>query len=144
MPNIFIKRKFDEMKIGEFSEFIHFGLTSQDINNTSIPLSIKDFIPNYFEKINLVLSEIDNKVEEYSDIPMLARTHGQPASPTRLGKEFKVFSVRIKEQLNVLKKIPHSCKFGGATGNFNAHQVCLLYTSPSPRDLSTSRMPSSA
>ena len=119
----FIKRKFDEMKIGEFSEFIHFGLTSQDINNTSIPLSIKDFIPNYFEKINLVLSEIDNKVEEYSDIPMLARTHGQPASPTRLGKEFKVFSVRIKEQLNVLKKIPHSCKFGGATGNFNAHQV---------------------
>ena len=119
----FIKRKFDEMKIGEFSEFIHFGLTSQDINNTSIPLSIKDFIPNYFEKINLVLSEIDNKVEGYSDIPMLARTHGQPASPTRLGKEFKVFSVRIKEQLNVLKKIPHSCKFGGATGNFNAHQV---------------------
>ena len=119
----FIKRKFDEMKIGEFSEFIHFGLTSQDINNTSIPLSIKDFIPNYFEKINLVLSEIDNKIEEYSDIPMLARTHGQPASPTRLGKEFKVFSVRIKEQLNVLKKIPHSCKFGGATGNFNAHQV---------------------
>ena len=119
----FIKRKFDEMKIGEFSEFIHFGLTSQDINNTSIPLSIKDFIPNYFEKINLVLSEIDNKVEEYSDIPMLARTHGQPASPTRLGKEFKVFSVRIEEQLNVLKKIPHSCKFGGATGNFNAHHV---------------------
>ncbi|MBT27994.1 MAG: adenylosuccinate lyase [Flavobacteriaceae bacterium] len=119
----FIKRKFDEMKIGEFSEFVHFGLTSQDINNTSIPLSIKDFIPNYFEKINLVLSEIDNKVEGYSDIPMLARTHGQPASPTRLGKEFKLFSVRIKEQLNVLKKIPHSCKFGGATGNFNAHQV---------------------
>lgn len=119
----FIKRKFDEMKIGEFSEFIHFGLTSQDINNTSIPLSIKDFIPNYFEKINLVLSEIDDKVEGYSDIPMLARTHGQPASPTRLGKEFKVFSVRIKEQLYVLKKIPHSCKFGGATGNFNAHQV---------------------
>ena len=119
----FIKRKFDEMNIGEFSEFVHFGLTSQDINNTSIPLSIKDFIPNYFEKINLVLSEIDNKVEGYSDIPMLARTHGQPASPTRLGKEFKVFSVRIKEQLNVLKKIPHSCKFGGATGNFNAHQV---------------------
>ncbi|MAV14090.1 MAG: adenylosuccinate lyase [Flavobacteriaceae bacterium] len=119
----FIKRKFDEMKISEFSEFIHFGLTSQDINNTSIPLSIKDFIPKYFEKINLVLSEIDDKVEEYSNIPMLARTHGQPASPTRLGKEFKVFSVRIKEQLNVLKKIPHSCKFGGATGNFNAHQV---------------------
>ena len=119
----FIKRKFDEMKIGEFSEFIHFGLTSQDINNTSIPLSIKDFIPNYFEKINLVLSEIDDKVKGYSDIPMLARTHGQPASPTRLGKEFKVFSVRIKEQINVLKKIPHSCKFGGATGNFNAHQV---------------------
>jgi len=119
----FIKRKFDEMKIGKFSEFIHFGLTSQDINNTSIPLSIKDFIPNYFEKINLVLSEIDDKVEGYSDIPMLARTHGQPASPTRLGKEFKVFSVRIKEQINVLKKIPHSCKFGGATGNFNAHQV---------------------
>ena len=119
----FIKRKFDEMKIGEFSEFIHFGLTSQDINNTAIPLSIKDFIPHYFEKINLVLSELDNKVDEYSDIPMLARTHGQPASPTRLGKEFKVYSVRIREQLNVLKTIPHSCKFGGATGNFNAHQV---------------------
>jgi len=71
----------------------------------------------------LVLSELDNKVDEYSDIPMLARTHGQPASPTRLGKEFKVYSVRIREQLNVLKTIPHSCKFGGATGNFNAHQV---------------------
>ena len=119
----FIKRKFNEMKISEFSEFIHFGLTSQDINNTAIPLSIKDFIPHYFEKINLVLAEIDDKVVEYSDIPMLARTHGQPASPTRLGKEFKVFSVRIKEQLKVLKKIPHSCKFGGATGNFNAHHV---------------------
>ena len=87
----FIKRKFGEMKIGEFSEFVHFGLTSQDINNTSIPLSIKDFIPNYFEKINLVLSEIDDKVERYSDIPMLARTHGQPASPTRLGKSLKFF-----------------------------------------------------
>lgn len=119
----FIKRKFNEMKISEFSEFIHFGLTSQDINNTAIPLSIKDFIPHYFEKINLVLAEIDDKVVEYSDIPMLARTHGQPASPTRLGKEFQVFSVRIKEQLKVLKKIPHSCKFGGATGNFNAHHV---------------------
>lgn len=119
----FIKKEFDRLELQEYKEFIHFGLTSQDINNTSIPLSIKDFIPYYFEKINLVLSEIDNKVEEYSDIPMLARTHGQPASPTRLGKEFKVFSVRIEEQLNVLKKIPHSCKFGGATGNFNAHQV---------------------
>ena len=119
----FIKRKFNEMKISEFSEFIHFGLTSQDINNTAIPLSIKDFIPHYFEKINLVLAEIDDKIVEYSDIPMLARTHGQPASPTRLGKEFEVFSVRIKEQLKVLKKIPHSAKFGGATGNFNAHHV---------------------
>ena len=120
----FIKEKFDAFSISEFKEFIHFGLTSQDINNTAIPLSIKEamndvFVPGYFELID----KISSLVEEWKDIPMLARTHGQPASPTRLGKEFEVFVVRLKEQFNLLNDIPSAAKFGGATGNFNAHKV---------------------
>ena len=120
----FIKEKFDAFGISEFKEFIHFGLTSQDINNTAIPLSIKEamndvFVPGYFELID----KISSLVEEWKDIPMLARTHGQPASPTRLGKEFEVFVVRLKEQFNLLNDIPSAAKFGGATGNFNAHKV---------------------
>ncbi len=120
----FIKEKFDTIGIVEFKEFIHFGLTSQDINNTAIPLSIKEamkdvFVPGYFELIH----KISSLVEEWKDIPMLARTHGQPASPTRLGKEFEVFVVRLKEQFNLLNDIPRAAKFGGATGNFNAHKV---------------------
>ncbi|MGY0408465.1 MAG: adenylosuccinate lyase [Polaribacter sp.] len=120
----FIKEKFDALHLEKFKEFIHFGLTSQDINNTAIPLSIKEamnavFIPQYFE----LLERLQELVIEWKDIPMLARTHGQPASPTRLGKEIDVFVVRLKEQFNLLKDIPNAAKFGGATGNFNAHKV---------------------
>ena len=120
----FIKDRFETLNIGEFKEFIHFGLTSQDINNSAIPLSIKDFIDNvYMPKIQEVLSAIDNKCEELKDITIIARTHGQPASPTKLGKEFKVFWTRINEQIRSLKNIPNSAKFSGAVGNFNAHKV---------------------
>ncbi|AUC77138.1 MULTISPECIES: adenylosuccinate lyase [Flavobacteriaceae] len=120
----FIKDKFDALGLSEFKEFIHFGLTSQDINNTAIPLSIKDamneaYVPEYFN----VLNELKRLAEEWKDIPMLARTHGQPASPTRLGKEIEVFAVRMEEQFNLLNDIPSAAKFGGATGNFNAHKV---------------------
>ncbi|TDS15358.1 adenylosuccinate lyase [Maribacter caenipelagi] len=120
----FIKKAFDSLGISEFKEFIHFGLTSQDINNTAIPLSIKEamnevYVPQYFE----LLEKLDVLTLEWSDIPMLARTHGQPASPTRLGKEIMVFVVRLKEQFNLLNDIPSAAKFGGATGNFNAHLV---------------------
>jgi len=120
----FIKDKFQALNIGEFKEFIHFGLTSQDINNSAIPLSIKDFIDNvYMPKIQEVLSAIDNKCEELKDVTIIARTHGQPASPTKLGKEFKVFWTRVNEQIRSLKNIPNSAKFSGAVGNFNAHKV---------------------
>jgi len=120
----FIKDRFETLNIGEFKEFIHFGLTSQDINNSAIPLSIKDFINNvYMPKIQEVLNAIDNKCEELKDITIIARTHGQPASPTKLGKEFKVFWTRINEQIRSLKNIPNSAKFSGAVGNFNAHKV---------------------
>ena len=120
----FIKDRFETLNIGEFKEFIHFGLTSQDINNSAIPLSIKDFIDNvYIPKIQEVLSAIDNKCEELKDITIIARTHGQPASPTKLGKEFKVFWTRINEQIRSLKNIPNSAKFSGAVGNFNAHKI---------------------
>ena len=120
----FIKDKFETLNIGEFKEFIHFGLTSQDINNSAIPLSIKDFIDNvYMPKIQEVLSAIDNKCEELKDVTIIARTHGQAASPTKLGKEFKVFWTRINEQIKSLKNIPNSAKFSGAVGNFNAHKV---------------------
>ena len=120
----FIKEKFDSLGISEYKEFIHFGLTSQDINNTAIPLSVK--IAN--EKVYIpFVEELINKLEQlsndWSNIPMLARTHGQPASPTRLGKEINVFKVRLEEQLKVLNKIPNAAKFGGATGNFNAHHL---------------------
>ena len=120
----FIKQKFDILGISNYKEFIHFGLTSQDINNTAIPLSIKDFIDNvYIPKITEVIKAIDNKDEELKDITIIARTHGQPASPTKLGKEFRVFSSRINEQMKTLKNIPNSAKFAGAVGNFNAHKV---------------------
>lgn len=120
----FIKDRFQALNIGEFKEFIHFGLTSQDINNSAIPLSIKDFIDNvYMPKIQEVLSAIDNKCEELKDVTIIARTHGQPASPTKLGKEFKVFWTRVNEQIRSLSNIPNSAKFSGAVGNFNAHKV---------------------
>ena len=120
----FIKEKFDKLGLTKYKEFIHFGLTSQDINNTAIPLSIKDamndcYVPEYF----IVLERLKELSAEWKDIPMLARTHGQPASPTRLGKEIEVFVVRLEEQFNLLNDIPSAAKFGGATGNFNAHHV---------------------
>jgi len=120
----FIKQKFDALNITKYKEFIHFGLTSQDINNTAIPLSIKDFIVEvYVPKLNAILFEINLKSEELKDITIISRTHGQPASPTKLGKEFKVFWTRINNQLSTLKGIPNSAKFAGAVGNFNAHHV---------------------
>jgi adenylosuccinate lyase len=121
----FLKQKFNDLGFENYSEYIHFGLTSQDINNTAIPLSIKDFLPSYFLIIEDLINELSIKVKEYRGIAMLARTHGQPASPTRLGKEINVFKFRITEQFNVLKTIPISCKFGGATGNMNAHKVAF-------------------
>lgn len=120
----FIKEKFDGLKLQQFKEFIHFGLTSQDINNTAIPLSLKDAINEVYVPL---LMELKNKLkslsEDWANIPMLARTHGQPASPTRLGKEIEVFVVRIEEQFNLMNDIKSAAKFGGATGNFNAHKV---------------------
>lgn len=120
----FIKEKFDALGLSQFKEFIHFGLTSQDINNTAIPLSVKEaindvYIPEYF----IVLNKLKALAIDWSDISMLARTHGQPASPTRLGKEIDVFVVRLEEQFKLLNDIPSAAKFGGATGNFNAHHV---------------------
>lgn len=120
----FIKEKFDKLNLNPYKEFIHFGLTSQDINNTAIPLSIKDamntvYVPEYTN----VVKKLKALSEEWADIPMLARTHGQPASPTRLGKEISVFAVRMEEQFKLLNDIPSAAKFGGATGNFNAHKV---------------------
>lgn len=120
----FIKEKFDNLNIGGFKEFIHFGLTSQDINNTAIPLSLKEASDDILiPMINTIKRSIEQYSSEWSDIPMLAKTHGQPASPTRLGKELRVFSERIVEQLTLLDHIPFAAKFGGATGNFNAHHV---------------------
>ncbi|MEM8846135.1 MAG: adenylosuccinate lyase [Bacteroidota bacterium] len=120
----FIKQQFDALGLEKYKEFIHFGLTSQDINNTAIPLSIKEamnevYVPLYFE----VFEKLKALALEWTDIPMLARTHGQPASPTRLGKEIDVFVERLKEQLNLLNDVPSAAKFGGATGNYNAHKV---------------------
>ena len=120
----YIKQKFDALDLSEYKEFVHFGLTSQDINNTAIPLSVKDFIEEvYVPKLNNVLDAINVKSEELKDITIISRTHGQPASPTKLGKEFKVFWTRISNQLSTLKEIPNSAKFAGAVGNFNAHHV---------------------
>ncbi len=120
----FIKEKFDTLELSEFKEFIHFGLTSQDINNTAIPLSLKDAMNQaYIPQLLEVVDHLRQLVDEWENVPLLARTHGQPASPTRLGKEIQVFVVRIEEQLNLLNDIPSAAKFGGATGNFNAHKV---------------------
>ncbi|WP_412560413.1 adenylosuccinate lyase [Winogradskyella sp. MIT101101] len=120
----FIKEKFDALDLADYKEFIHFGLTSQDINNTAIPLSIKEAMNDvYVPEYHTLLEKIEALAKEWSDIPMLARTHGQPASPTRLGKEIEVFAVRLKEQFNLLNDVPSAAKFGGATGNFNAHKV---------------------
>lgn len=120
----FLKDEFESLNLSEFKEFIHFGLTSQDINNTAIPLSIKDGFEKVIEpQIKLLMQKIHDLAMEYKNIPMLARTHGQPASPTRLGKEIYVFYNRLTEQYNLLKSIPYSAKFGGATGNFNAHNI---------------------
>jgi adenylosuccinate lyase len=125
----FIKKRFEAMNLGYLKEFIHFGLTSQDVNNTAIPLSIKDFLQREYQPLLDDLVRILNMYsKEWKDVTMLARTHGQPASPTRLGKEIAVFSTRIEKQLNLLKNIPHSAKFGGATGNFNAHVVAYPET----------------
>ena len=120
----FIKEKFDRLHLSDYKEFIHFGLTSQDINNTAIPLSLKDAMNQvYIPQLLEVVDHLRQLVDEWESIPLLARTHGQPASPTRLGKEIEVFVVRIEEQLNLLNDIPSAAKFGGATGNFNAHKV---------------------
>ena len=120
----FIKSEFDKLELNDFKEFIHFGLTSQDINNTAIPLSIKNAVEQiYLPQLNEVIDGLNGIVEEYKDIPLLSRTHGQPASPTRLGKEIDVFVERIKNQKTMLMRLPYSAKFSGATGNFNAHHV---------------------
>jgi adenylosuccinate lyase len=120
----FIKEKFEALNIGKFQEFIHFGLTSQDINNTSVPLSLKEAVQEqYLPQLNKVIEKLSALASEWKDIPMLARTHGQPASPTRMGKEIEVFVARLKRQLTQLEAVPFSAKFGGATGNFNAHLV---------------------
>ncbi len=121
----FLKEKFDAIpQLIQYKEFIHFGLTSQDINNTSVPLSIKDALDQtYYPAIQQLIDKLEDFAEQWADIPMLARTHGQPASPTRLGKEIKVFAYRLECQLKQMKAIPLSAKFGGATGNFNAHKV---------------------
>ena len=120
----FLKEAFDELGLQEFKEFIHFGLTSQDINNTAVPLSIKNAIEeNYLPHLKKILNGLEGKAKEWKEVSMLARTHGQAASPTRLGKEIMVFVERIENQLTLLKSIPFSGKFGGATGNFNAHHI---------------------
>ena len=120
----FIKKEFDRLEIADYKEFIHFGLTSQDINNTSIPLSIKEAVAQvYLPLLDQVIEQLKTLAEEYKDVSLLARTHGQPASPTRLGKELAVFVNRLEEQRNTLLAVPNAAKFGGATGNFNAHVV---------------------
>jgi len=120
----FLKEKFFQSGWGKWSEFIHFGLTSQDINNTAIPLSIKDAMINvYFPTLYELRETLASYADEWNEIPMLARTHGQPATPTRLGKEIEVFIARIDGQTKYFGQIPYSAKFGGATGNFNAHKV---------------------
>ena len=120
----FIKDKFDALQISQYKEFIHFGLTSQDINNTAIPLSIKEAISDvYIPEYKTLIGCLEGLVDEWATIPLLARTHGQPASPTRLGKEVQVFVTRLEAQFDLLSSIPNAAKFGGATGNFNAHKV---------------------
>ena len=120
----FLKDKFDELGMETFKEFIHFGLTSQDINNTAVPYSIKEALNDvYYPEMATLLIELNRLVDEWRDVSMLAKTHGQPASPTRLGKEIMVYVNRLNQQLSILKQTPNSAKFGGATGNYNAHAV---------------------
>ena len=120
----FLKEKFEALNLSKYKEFIHFGLTSQDINNTAIPLLLKEVIhQEYHLSISNLLQQLNTLATQWKDIPMLARTHGQPATPTRLGKEIQVFITRLKQQINTLQNIPFAAKFGGATGNFNAHFV---------------------
>jgi adenylosuccinate lyase len=125
----FIKSKFDGLGLQDYKEFIHFGLTSQDINNTAIPLSTKEaFEKVYLPSLVSVIAKLKELAMEWKDIPMLARTHGQPASPTRLGKEILVFVERLEEQMRLLFNVPFAAKFGGATGNYNAHKVAYPNT----------------
>ncbi|HOH75256.1 MAG TPA: adenylosuccinate lyase, partial [Paludibacteraceae bacterium] len=120
----FIKDKFDKIGLSDYKEFIHFGLTSQDINNTAVPLSIKDCLYTvYLPVLQQLVDELEQLATKWEHIPMLAKTHGQPASPTRLGKEIRVFVSRLEQQIVLLKQTPISAKMGGATGNFNAHHV---------------------
>ena len=125
----FIKSKFDGLGLQEYKEFIHFGLTSQDINNTAIPLSTKEAFENvYLPGLVSVIAKLKELAMEWQDVPMLARTHGQPASPTRLGKEILVFVERLEEQMRLLFNVPFAAKFGGATGNYNAHKIAYPNT----------------
>ena len=118
----FIKEQFDRLGLQHFKEFIHFGLTSQDINNTAVPMSLRDAVEQVFiPAVDALVARLDAMADQWADIPMLARTHGQPASPTKLGKEIAVFAYRLRAQLDLLRAVPVSGKFGGATGNFNAH-----------------------
>ena len=121
----FLKEQFDKVpEWVSYKEFIHFGLTSQDINNTSVPLSVKEALTEvYYPLLEELIAQLEAYAEQWKDVPMLAKTHGQPASPTRLGKEIKVFAYRLEQQLSLLKALPVTAKFGGATGNFNAHHV---------------------
>ena len=121
----FLKEQFDKVpEWASYKEFIHFGLTSQDINNTSVPLSVKEALTEvYYPLLEELIAQLETYAEQWKDVPMLAKTHGQPASPTRLGKEIKVFAYRLEQQLSLLKALPVTAKFGGATGNFNAHHV---------------------
>lgn len=122
----FIKEQFDRLGLAQYKEFIHFGLTSQDINNTSVPMLIRDSLHEaYLPLLDEMVGLLNQYAEEWKDIPMLAKTHGQPASPTRLGKEIRVFAYRLEKQIELLKQVPLSGKFGGATGNFNAHRVAF-------------------
>src|SRR5699024_6451530 len=119
-----VKEKFEQVGLHDSMEFVHFALTSQDINNTAIPCMWKNALNEiYYPSIEKIIKKIETLASQWQDIPMLARTHGQPATPTRLGKELAVFSERLSAQLEQLKAVPHSAKFGGATGNFNAHHV---------------------
>ncbi len=120
----FLKEKFDALGLQFCKEFIHFGLTSQDINNTSVPMSIREAVLEvYLPELERLIADLEAKADEWADVPMLAKTHGQPASPTRLGKELRVFAYRLRTQADALKAVPVSGKFGGATGNFNAHHI---------------------
>ncbi len=122
----FIKEQFDKLGLSQYKEFIHFGLTSQDINNTAVPLSIKEALDNvYRPALTELVEHLEHRADEWQELPMLAKTHGQPASPTRLGKEIRVFTYRLRQQMRLLDATPISGKFGGATGNFNAHLIAF-------------------